>query len=160
MLQAPDGGFYGLASSRLDGANWTNGTVFRFTTNGTLKTLVNFDGTNGLHPFAKLTLGKDENIYGTMVDETKMQAADGSVASIFRLAQLPNINSITKSNDTVTLTWTSFTNGIYTIEYKPTLTAIAWTVAGSNVTATNISSSLTLTLPSASERYFRVVLQP
>jgi uncharacterized repeat protein (TIGR03803 family) len=39
--------------------------VFQVTTNGTLTTLVSFDGTNGANPQAALTLGIDGNLYGT-----------------------------------------------------------------------------------------------
>ena len=41
------------------------GTVFKVTTNGTLTTLVSFNGTNGANPYAALTLGNDGNFYGT-----------------------------------------------------------------------------------------------
>ena len=41
------------------------GTVFKVTTNGTLTTLVSFNGTNGAYPHAGLTLGNDGNFYGT-----------------------------------------------------------------------------------------------
>ena len=41
------------------------GTVFKVTTNGTLTTLVSFNGTNGANPNAALTLGNDGNFYGT-----------------------------------------------------------------------------------------------
>ena len=40
------------------------GTVFEVTTNGTLTTLVSFNGTNGSEPQAGLTLGGDGNFYG------------------------------------------------------------------------------------------------
>ena len=63
-----DGNFYGTTD---DGGN-TNlnsdygfGTVFKVTTNGTLTTLVSFNGTNGANPWAALTLGTDGNFYGT-----------------------------------------------------------------------------------------------
>jgi uncharacterized repeat protein (TIGR03803 family) len=39
--------------------------VFKVTTNGTLTTLVSFNGSNGEWPQAALTLGSDGNFYGT-----------------------------------------------------------------------------------------------
>ncbi len=41
------------------------GTVFEVTSNGTLMTLVNFNSTNGAYPLAGLTLGTNNNLYGT-----------------------------------------------------------------------------------------------
>ena len=63
-----DGYFYGTT---LWGGNinlhsgYGEGTVFKMTTNGTLTTLVYFNGTNGAVPQAALTLGTDGNLYGT-----------------------------------------------------------------------------------------------
>ena len=57
-----DGKFYGTASSM---GSYGYGTVFQVTTNGTLTTLVSFDGTNGAQPYAGLTLGSDGDFYGT-----------------------------------------------------------------------------------------------
>ena len=63
-----DGNFYG--TSELGGiTNSSNpfgmGTIFQVMTNGTLTTLVSFNGTNGANPHAALTLGNDGNFYGT-----------------------------------------------------------------------------------------------
>ena len=64
-----DGNFYGTTANG-GITNTTNpygifGTVFKVTTNGTLTTLVSFNGTNGASPFGSLTLGKNGNFYGT-----------------------------------------------------------------------------------------------
>ncbi|MGC9940698.1 MAG: choice-of-anchor tandem repeat GloVer-containing protein [Verrucomicrobiota bacterium] len=59
-----DGNFYGTAS--LTGETG-EGSIFKVTTNGTLTSLVAFNGTNGGDPYAGLTLGKDGNLYGTTV---------------------------------------------------------------------------------------------
>ena len=63
-----DGNFYGTTA--YGGTNSIYpyggyGTVFKITTNGTLNTLVSFNGTNGASPFGSLTLGNDGNFYGT-----------------------------------------------------------------------------------------------
>jgi len=71
-----DGNFYGTATG---GGTTPNGggygTIFQVTTNGTLTTLVTFNGnlqalgsftrTDGMFPYAGLTLGNDGNFYGT-----------------------------------------------------------------------------------------------
>ncbi|MGA2853702.1 MAG: choice-of-anchor tandem repeat GloVer-containing protein [Verrucomicrobiota bacterium] len=63
-----DGNFYGTTeyggNINLNGGVGY-GTVFKLTTNGTLTTLVYFNGTNGSSPNAALTLGSDGNFYGT-----------------------------------------------------------------------------------------------
>ena len=46
------------------GASWL-GTVFQVTTNGTLTSLVSFNGTNGAYPESGLVLGSDGDFYGT-----------------------------------------------------------------------------------------------
>jgi uncharacterized repeat protein (TIGR03803 family) len=57
-----DGNFYGTTAW---GGNFGFGTVFKVTPNGTLTTLVSFNGTNGACPSAALTLGGDGAFYGT-----------------------------------------------------------------------------------------------
>ena len=62
-----DGNFYGTtAQGGITGSGFPygHGTIFKVTTNGTLTTLVSFNGTNGNDPSA-LTLGNDGNFYGT-----------------------------------------------------------------------------------------------
>jgi uncharacterized repeat protein (TIGR03803 family) len=61
-----DGNFYGTTSygTSYGGSSYRDGTVFQVTTNGTLTTLVSFNGANGASPNA-LTLGGDGNLYGT-----------------------------------------------------------------------------------------------
>ncbi len=64
-----DGNFYGTTTqagdTNLNGGGF--GAVFQVMTNGTLTTLVTFNGTNGAGPQAGLTLGNDGNFYGTTV---------------------------------------------------------------------------------------------
>jgi uncharacterized repeat protein (TIGR03803 family) len=57
-----DGNFYGTTSI---GGSGGDGTVFKVTTNGTLTTLVPFNGGNGAYPYDALTLSPDGNFYGT-----------------------------------------------------------------------------------------------
>ena len=58
-----------------------NGSLFKVTTNGTLTTLYSFTGgTNGLKPYAGLTLGHDGSFYGTTE-----WGGSGGVGTVFRL---------------------------------------------------------------------------
>jgi len=62
LVQGGDGNFYGTT---FYGGTNGNGTVFKFSTNGTLTTLVSFDGTNGANPQGGVLQATDGNFYGT-----------------------------------------------------------------------------------------------
>jgi len=62
LLAAADGALYGTTSQ---GGDYGVGTVFGITTNGTLLTLVQFDGYNGANPQAGLIQSADGMLYGT-----------------------------------------------------------------------------------------------
>jgi uncharacterized repeat protein (TIGR03803 family) len=78
LLLASDGNLYGTTES---GGVYGLGTVFRITTDGTLATLVNFDGYQGANPECTLIQGTDGRLYGT----TQNGGANGWGA-IFRLS--------------------------------------------------------------------------
>ncbi|HEY9826515.1 MAG TPA: choice-of-anchor tandem repeat GloVer-containing protein, partial [Stenomitos sp.] len=64
LFQNSDGNLYG--STNLGGTS-NLGTIFRLTspTFTTLKTLANFNGTNGANPAGRLILGSDSRLWGT-----------------------------------------------------------------------------------------------
>jgi len=62
LVQGRDGNFYGTT---FYGGTSGYGTVFKFTTNGVLTTLVSFGNTNGAYPQASLLQASDGNFYGT-----------------------------------------------------------------------------------------------
>lgn len=61
LVQASDGNFYGTTWG--DAVDY--GTVFRMTPDGTLTTLVRFNGVNGETPYAGMIQASDGNLYGT-----------------------------------------------------------------------------------------------
>ncbi len=62
LVLGSDGAFYGTTS----GGGTGNGTIFRMTTNGSLKTIFSFAGSSGGElPVGALTLGADDKFYGT-----------------------------------------------------------------------------------------------
>lgn len=95
-----DGNFYGTteAGGAFEGG-WgeTLGTVFKVTTNGTLTTLVSFNGTNGAAPYAGLTLGSDGNFYGT-TDESSGNAA--GYGTVFRVTTNGTLTTLVSFNIT------------------------------------------------------------
>ena len=68
LAVGPDGGLYGtttLGGNLALNAGYGFGAVFDVTTNGILIPLANFNGTNGVSAMGTLTLGSDDNFYGT-----------------------------------------------------------------------------------------------
>jgi uncharacterized repeat protein (TIGR03803 family) len=63
LLQATNGVFYGTT---FQGGSVGEGTIFQITSNGVFTSLYSFtNGSDGNFPAAGLTLGADENLYGT-----------------------------------------------------------------------------------------------
>ncbi|MGB8699043.1 MAG: choice-of-anchor tandem repeat GloVer-containing protein, partial [Thermosynechococcaceae cyanobacterium] len=77
LIQGNDGNFYG--TTRV-GGTFDKGTVFQMRPNGTLITLVNFDGANGRDPHAELIQAADGNFYGTTY-----QGGTNDKGTIFKL---------------------------------------------------------------------------
>jgi uncharacterized repeat protein (TIGR03803 family) len=77
LVQGTDGDFYGTTSG---GGAYGDGTVFKITPEGTLTTLISFDGTDGSDPIAGLVQATNGTFYGT----TRYGGADndGTVFSL------------------------------------------------------------------------------
>jgi uncharacterized repeat protein (TIGR03803 family) len=94
-----DGNFYGTtafggASAGQESTGF--GTVFRVTTNGTLTTLVSFNGANGANPIGGLTLGPDGNLYGTT--EYGGSGGDGTAFGVTTNGTLTTLVNFNGSN--------------------------------------------------------------
>jgi uncharacterized repeat protein (TIGR03803 family) len=97
-----DGNFYGTTY----GGGFTNstypsgmGTVFKVTTNGTLTTLLYFNGANGTSPRTALTLGNDGNFYGTTVGGgSGDNGGDGTVFKVTTNGTLTTLVSFVITN--------------------------------------------------------------
>lgn len=163
LTQGRDGKLYG--ATRFIGEGRYNtptnyGTIFCVTTNGELTTLVHFNGANGKNPWIDFTLGSDGNLYAAVGEDAFAVSTDGSAGSIIRLVEPPVLTTISHTNGGTAVTWSSFTNGMYQVEYKSSLAATNWLVLTNSVTATGDTTFLMDAASGAAERYYRVRLLP
>jgi uncharacterized repeat protein (TIGR03803 family) len=93
LVQGSDGNFYG--TTEYGGASG-DGTVFQVTINGTLATLVSFNGTNGSHPVAALVQGSDGNFYGT----TEFGGTNGNSGTVFQMTPGGVLTTLVSFNGT------------------------------------------------------------
>ena len=155
LVQGSDGDFYGTTLSGGASTNELfpgspgyigNGTIFRFSTNGTLTTLASFDGTNGAQTFATLTLDGHGNFYGTTV---KGGAHDGGTIFRLSLSSPPltiNCSGPATAQCSQPVSLTAVVNGSVGAS-----STVAWSVNGIVVQRTTIqpggSTSVSLVLP-------------
>lgn len=152
LFFANDGYLYGTTFA---GGVSNHGTLFRLSVQGEFTSLIDFTGTNGASPSAPLIQATDGNLYG---------ATEGSMISgigtIFRLVQPIQLSNFAMSNGAATLTWNSFPNGIYRVEYKSALPGLSWTPLIQRVTATDQTITIFDNQATDPQRLYRVVLLP
>jgi uncharacterized repeat protein (TIGR03803 family) len=161
VIQASDGNFYGTTSA---GGAYTNdaglgyGTVFELATNGTLTTLVSFNGTNGASPQAGLVQSTDGNFYGTTAN-----GGTNGYGTVFRLSSIvppPRFLTVTRAGAMLTLTWSATVSQGYQLLYKTNLTQGVWSNFNSSVTATNLIMTTVDTIGPDRQRFYRILLTP
>ena len=154
LLLASDSYLYG--TTVLGGIS-NSGTIFRIDTSGSLEKLADFTDANHNGPTAPLIEASDGNFYGTTAGGPPFSSAPGS---IFRLVPAPLITALDLSGGATTLTWTSFTNGIFRVDYKSSLSTLAWTTLIPRVTAADSTISIHTHPPPSSQQFYRVTLVP
>jgi uncharacterized repeat protein (TIGR03803 family) len=98
LTQAADGNLYGTTHKiGVGNPSFSNGTVFRISTNGTLTTLVAFNNTNGASSYAALTPAENGNLYGTTAFGGSF--SNGTIYRISTNGQFATIYSFTGSAD-------------------------------------------------------------
>lgn len=154
LTLSADGDFYGLTTA---GGKSSAGTIFRVTTDGALTTLTDGfgDASSSIGP-PPLFQARDGNFYGTA-----LLWQGGTFSSlVFRLVTPLTAVGNAAGSGKLALTWNSFTNGVYRVEYKDTPDTTNWQTLGSSVTATGTTTSVSATLGAAPRRFYRVVLLP
>jgi uncharacterized repeat protein (TIGR03803 family) len=103
--EGADGNFYGATSyggiGYQQGSSYSGyGTVFRISSDGTLNTLVSFNGTNGSLPYARLVQGSDGNFYGTTWSggANTNQPRDGG--TVFQISPSGTLTTLVSFNGT------------------------------------------------------------
>ncbi len=128
LVQGHDGNFYGTTD---DGGAFTNGTVFKISTNGALTSLYSFTGgRDGAYPQAGLVQGRDGNFYGTTSSGGDLSLNNGrGCGTVFRIVMPPpppTLNLALNGNQLV-LSWPTNAAG-FTLQSSSDLSSsAAWT---------------------------------
>jgi uncharacterized repeat protein (TIGR03803 family) len=158
LIQASDGNFYGTTSG---GGTYTNqsgqgyGTIFKLATNGTLTTLMSFDGTNGASPQAGLLQSADGSFYGTTAN-----GSTNGYGTIFRLSVIvppPRFQTVTKAGTTLMLTWSATVGQNYQVLYKTNLNQAVWSDLNTVLTATNSIMTTVDTIGPDPKRFYQIL---
>jgi hypothetical protein len=142
LILGLDGHLYGTTDS---------GVVFTIDPDGSQRTLYTFRAYESLT--SGLVFGNDGNLYG--VGRNSLSSG----GALFRFVRPPAIRAQKQPDGKTTLSWNSFTNGTYRVEYRSAFTDADWTVLTSDVTAVGPITTLTDDA-NARERYYRVRLLP
>ena len=145
LVQANDGNFYGTT---IGGGNLSlvggvgGGTVFKMTPDGTLTTLVAFDGTNGFRPSTTLIQGSDGNLYG-------------SAGTIFRIVMPPPPPTlmIAQDGNQMVLSWPTNAAG-FVLEAADSLSSsTTWSTNSDTPIITGDQNTITVSNPAGSKFY-------
>jgi uncharacterized repeat protein (TIGR03803 family) len=124
--------------------------------NGALTNLYSFtDGKDGGYPQAGLVQGRYGHFYGTTVGD-----GVGGAGTVFRLTIVPEFQTVTLTNSTLSLTWSTETGGRYQLQYNSELNSSNWFNLHSAVTATGAMLSASDSVTNGPRRLYRVVLLP
>jgi uncharacterized repeat protein (TIGR03803 family) len=174
LMLAGDGNIYGTAKGGGIGYQFGDnnlyppayGTIFQLTTNGTLTTLLSFDGNyDGGAPHSSLWQGLDGGLYGT----TSQGGTNGLALSlpslgdgtVFRVgAEPPTIQSAVVNDNIFSFTWNAFPEVSYQAQYKDNLNQSQWIDLGGPVVGTNGVAGQSDTITATNKaRFYRVSFQ-
>jgi hypothetical protein len=76
------------------------------------------------------------------------------------LTIVPEFQTATLSNGTLSLTWSAEAGGMYQLQYNSNLSSSNWINLGSLFTATGATLNTTDSVTNGPQRFYRVVLLP
>lgn len=155
LVQGSDDNFYGTTSSggnlSLNSGNGY-GTVFKMEPDGTLTTLVRFNGTNGAYPEAALVQGSDGNLYGTCPVGGAYNK--GTVFRVVMPPALPRLD-IARNGNEIVLSWPASAAG-FGLETAESLTpSMNWTPVSEIPTITGDQNTIAVSDPRG-RRFYRL----
>ncbi len=175
LVQGGDGNFYGTTYNGLYNGSvvpglvsyYPNfGSIVQITPAGVITNLVSFDSSDGYGAYPNgLIQGKDGGFYGTCRNGGTDFGASGGI--IFRLgvpgAALvapPVFQTINKSNNLLTFTWSAASGKTYQLQFKTNLFQPNWQNIGGVITASGLTASTTDSIGPGKQRFYRVGLLP
>jgi uncharacterized repeat protein (TIGR03803 family) len=186
MVQGTDGSLYGTT---MFGGAAGQGTVFKISTNGSLTTLHSFTGGSEGRgsPLSAMMQSGDGYLYGNTSSSIFRVSAVGTVSTLcsgisgpnglvqgsdgyfygttqagnfFRLTVLPVLQPVARTNDTLTLSWSTEPGWKYQLMYSSDLGSGSWTGMGDVSTASGPTLTATDSVTNAPQRFYRVALLP
>jgi len=125
---------------------------------GTLTSLLSFNGTNGSRARFTLAQAADGSFYGTT-----FTGGVSNYGTIFRLSLTPSppmIQTVTRAASTIAFTWSALLGRSYQVQFTTNLTQTNWRALALPITATNAIATAADTIGPDRQRFYRVVLLP
>jgi len=104
---------------------------------------------------AALVQGSDGRLYGTTYSD-----GEGGAGTVFLLTIVPEFQTATLSNGTLSLTWSAEAGGMYQLQYNTDLRSSNWINLSNPFTATGATITATDFITTSPQRFYRLVLSP
>ena len=119
------------------------------------------NATNGLFTWETGdTVANTTNSMTVRVADDALPSLSDTKSFTVTVLSRPAIQSITLSNDIVTITWSALAGQTYRLQYQDTLTGTNWNVLPPDVIATGPAATQTDSIGSNAQRFYRIVLVP
>ena len=154
LLAGHDGNLYGLTTS--GGTNGQDGLIYEVTPGGAFDIVAYFDGLTGNGAFAPLVRGDDGNFYSTTFGGGY---SSGVISQLSFASTLPPaIETVTKGNGQIDLTWSAVAGRSYQVQTTTNLSLGNWAPLGAALTATNNILTVTDSLSQTGQKFYRLSL--